>query len=114
LDAAAIARLVERTRNGGAEIVELLQTGGAYYAPASSACAMVETILQNKSRLLPIAAYLRGEYGLNDVFIGVPARLGCGGIERILELDLSSAELAALHSSAESVRQGVQRAKTLV
>jgi len=114
LDAAAIARLVDRTRNGGAEIVELLQTGGAYYAPASSACAMVEAILQNKSRLLPIAAYLRGEYGLNDVFIGVPARLGCGGIESILELELSSAELAALHSSAESVRQGVQRAKTLI
>ena len=114
LDLATIERLVERTRNGGAEIVELLQTGGAYYAPASSICVMVETILRNRSRLLPIAAYLEGQYGLQDVFIGVPARLACRGIESILELELSDRELEALHRSAASVRENVEEALKLL
>lgn len=114
LDADTIARLVHRTRNGGAEIVELMQTGGAYYAPASSTCVMVETILLNKSRLLPIASYLRGEYQLNDIFIGVPTRLGCGGAESVLELQLSDSELQALHRSAAVVRQGIDRAMALL
>lgn len=114
LDAATIERLVERTRNGGAEVVELMQTGGAYYAPASSTCQMVESILRNQSRLLPVATYLQGEYGLKDVFIGVPARLGCRGVENVLQLNLTDAELAALHSSAESVRQSVQRAAEIL
>lgn len=109
-----IHRLIERTRNGGAEIVELMQTGSAFYAPASSACIMIEAILYNKSRLLPIAAYLQGEYGLNDVFIGVPCRLGCGGIEKIIELKLTDAELEALHASASSVRQNIDRANQLL
>ncbi|MER3435024.1 MAG: malate dehydrogenase [Leptolyngbya sp. ERB_1_1] len=109
-----IARLIERTRNGGAEIVELMQSGSAFYAPSSSACAMVEAILYNKSRLLPIAAYLQGEYGLNDVFIGVPCRLNCQGIETILELNLTDDERRALHISAESVRQNVDRANQLL
>jgi malate dehydrogenase len=75
---------------------------------------MVEAILQNKSRLVPTAAYLQGEYGLNDIFIGVPARLGCRGIESVLELELTDAERAALHASAESIRQNIQRASELL
>ncbi|GAP98940.1 malate dehydrogenase [Leptolyngbya sp. NIES-2104] len=114
LPESTIAQLIDRTRNGGAEIVELMQTGSAFYAPASSACVMVEAILYNKSRLLPIAAYLQGEYGLNDVFIGVPCRLGCQGIQTILELDLTEAEQAALHRSAASVRENVERANQLL
>jgi malate dehydrogenase len=110
LDTATIDRLIERTRNGGAEIVELMQTGGAYYAPASSTCRMIEAMLLDQSRLLPVASYLRGEYGLQDIFIGVPARLGCGGVESILELNLTEAEQAALHNSAESVRQKTHQA----
>lgn len=114
MDEATIQRLVERTRHGGAEIVELMQTGGAYYAPASSVCVMVESILLNKSRLLPIATYLRGQYKLNDVFIGVPARLGCRGIEDVVELDLRPEELAALHHSAEAVRQRTHAALAML
>jgi len=114
MDAASIERLVERTRNGGAEIVGLMKTGGAYYAPASATCLMVETILRNRSRLLPVAAYLTGQYHLEDVYIGVPARLGCGGVETILELSLSDADLAALHKSAEAVRRGTQEALALL
>jgi malate dehydrogenase len=108
MDTATIDRLVERTRNGGAEIVKLLQTGGAYYAPASSACLMVEAILRNQSRLLPAAAYLDGEYGLRDIYLGVPCRLGCRGLESILEVRLTDEERQSLHTSAESVRQNVK------
>lgn len=114
LPESTIAKLIERTRNGGAEIVELMQTGSAFYAPASSACSMVEAVLYNKSRLLPIAAYLKGEYGLNDVFIGVPCRIGCQGIEAVLELDLTQAEQDALQASARSVRENVDRANQLL
>jgi malate dehydrogenase len=107
IDAEAIARIVERTRNGGVEIVNLLQTGGAYFAPASSACLMVESILRNQSRLLPAAAHLNGEYGLHDIFLGVPCRLGCRGVESILEVKLTDEEQQALHLSAESVRKNI-------
>ena len=110
LDASTIDQLVERTRNGGAEIVKLLQTGGAYYAPASSACVMIEAILRNQSRLLPAATYLQGEYGLNDIFLGVPCRLGCQGVESILEVSLTESEKEALHTSAQSVRKNVELA----
>lgn len=113
LDAATIARLVERTRNGGAEIVELMQTGGAFFAPASATSVMVESILLNQSRLLPVATYLQGEYGLEDVVIGVPCRLGCGGIESVLELTLSDEETEALHTSAESVRKNIERSQEI-
>ncbi|MBU7584163.1 MAG: malate dehydrogenase [Nostoc sp. TH1S01] len=113
LDAATINRLIERTRNGGAEIVELMQTGGAFFAPASATSMMVESILLNQSRLLPIAAYLKGEYGLEDVVIGVPCRLGCSGIESILELNLSDFELKALHTSAQSVRKNIERSQEI-
>lgn len=110
MDEATIARLIERTRNGGAEVVKLLQTGGAYYAPASSACLMVQAILRNQSRLVPAAAYLNGEYGLKDIFLGVPCRLGCRGVESILEVALTDSEQQALHESAASVRQNVDKA----
>jgi malate dehydrogenase len=108
MDEATIERLIERTRNGGAEIVKLLQTGGAYYAPASSASLMVEAILRNQSRLLPAATYLQGEYGLQDIFLGVPCRLGCRGVDTILEVKLTEEEQKALHASAESVRRNVK------
>lgn len=109
MDAATIERLVERTRHGGAETVELMQTGGAFFAPASATCLMVEAILLNQSRLLPAAAYLQGEYGLENICLGVPCRLGCGGIDTVLELNLTDAEMAALHTSAESVRENIER-----
>lgn len=114
LEPAAIDRLVERTRNGGVEIVNLMQTGGAYFAPASAACVMVESILYNQSRLLPTAAYLEGQYGLQDVFIGVPCRLGCKGVDQILELDLTDPEREALQASAQAVRQGIDRLTELL
>jgi malate dehydrogenase len=114
LDSATIDRLVQRTRNGGAEIVELMQTGSAYFAPASSTSVMVEAVLLNQTRLLPVAAYLEGEYGLKDIFIGVPSRLGCQGVESILELKLTDEELAALHTSAQSVRKNVDRLNELL
>jgi malate dehydrogenase len=114
MDTATIERLVERTRHGGAEIVELIQTGGAYFAPASSTYLMVEAILKNQPRQVPASAYLQGEYGLNDIFMGVPCRLGCRGIESVLELNLTDAEREALKSSAESVRQGIQKASEML
>jgi malate dehydrogenase len=114
LDAGTIERLVERTRNGGAEIVELMQTGGAFFAPASATSVMVESILLNQSRLLPVAAYLQGEYGLEDVVIGVPCRLGCGGIESILELNLTDGEREGLHTSAQSVRKSIERSQEIL
>ena len=114
MDAATIERLVDRTRNGGGEIVGLMKTGGAYFAPASSACLMVEACLNNQSRQLPASAYLQGEYGLNDIFIGVPIQLGCRGVEKVIEINLTDAEREALHASAESVRQNVEQAWTLL
>ncbi len=109
MSAEAIARLVERTRNGGAEIVKLLQTGSAYFAPASAVCLMIEAILLNRRRIVPVAAYLHGEYSLNGLFMGVPALLGQQGVIEIVELDLSSQELTALHTSAESVRGNIKK-----
>jgi malate dehydrogenase len=110
MDQETIDRLIERTRNGGAEVVELLKTGGAYYAPASSVCVMVEAILLAQPRILPVTAYLRGEYGLNDLFLGVPTRLGSSGVEKIFELTLSDREAEALAHSAQEVRQNIERA----
>ncbi|BAZ53737.1 malate dehydrogenase, NAD-dependent [Nostoc sp. NIES-4103] len=114
LDAPTIERLVQRTRNGGAEIVELMQTGGAFFAPASATSVMVESIVLNQSRLLPVAAYLQGEYGLEDVVIGVPCRLGCGGIESVLELTLTDEEMAALKVSAQSVRKNIDQVQEIL
>jgi malate dehydrogenase len=102
-----LAEIVQRTRDGGAEIVKLLQTGSAFYAPASAAVQMAESILRDKKRLLPVAAYLDGEYGLRDLYLGVPAILGSGGIEKIIELDLSPEDKSALAKSAEEVKKGI-------
>ncbi|MDJ0579805.1 malate dehydrogenase [Crocosphaera sp.] len=110
LDSQTIDRLIERTRKGGAEVVKLLKTGGAYYAPASAAYVMVETIIRDQSRLLPTAAYLQGEYGLNDIYLGVPSFLGCRGVQKILEVKLTSEETEALHISANSVRKNLKLA----
>ncbi|HEY9750131.1 MAG TPA: malate dehydrogenase [Allocoleopsis sp.] len=114
MDAPTIDRLIERTRNGGAEIVELMKTGSAYFAPASAACLMVEAVLLNQSRLLPVAAHLQGEYGLEDIFIGVPCRLGCTGVEEVLQLSLTEMEGAALRASARSVRESINQAQALL
>ena len=114
MSAETLERLIDRTRKGGAEIVDLMKTGSAFYAPASSTCVMVESILLNKCRILPVTTYLEGQYGLHDVFVGVPCRLGCKGIESVLELDLTDAELAALHASAEAVRQTSDRIDELL
>jgi malate dehydrogenase len=102
-----LAEIVQRTRDGGAEIVKLLQTGSAFYAPAASAVQMAEAILRDKKRVLPVAAYLDGEYGLRDLYLGVPCVLGSRGIEKIVELKLTAEEKAALTKSAEEVRKGI-------
>ena len=97
--------LVTRTANGGAEIVGLLKTGSAYYAPAASVVEMVEAILRDKKKVLPCAAYLEGEYGVKGLFVGVPVKLGRRGIEQILQITLSPEESAALQRSAAAVRE---------
>jgi malate dehydrogenase len=107
VDDVTLDRLFQRTRDGGAEIVKLLQTGSAFYAPAASAVQMAEAILRDKKRLLPVAAHLEGEYGFRDIYLGVPAILGSRGLEKILELELTAEEKAALANSAEEVRKGI-------
>ncbi len=102
-----LAEIIQRTRDGGAEIVKLLQTGSAFYAPAASAVQMAESILRDKKRLLPVAAYLNGEYGFRDIYLGVPAILGSRGLEKIVELELTGEETAALAKSADEVRKGI-------
>jgi len=102
-----VDKLVDRTRKGGTEIVNLLKTGSAYYAPAASVALMVEAIVTDKERLLPASALLDGEYGLKDVFIGVPVILGQDGVEKIIELELSQSEKEALHKSAADVSEGI-------
>jgi len=99
-----IEALVDRTRKGGAEIVELLKTGSAYYAPASASVEMVEAILKDKKKILPCAVYLEGEYGINDLFIGVPVKLGDTGVEKIIEVKLTDEEKESLQNSAASVK----------
>ena len=108
-----IDALVERTRSGGAEIVGLLKTGSAYYAPASAAVEMAEAILKDKKKILPCAACLDGEYGIHDLFIGVPVKLGADGVEEIIEIKLTDAEKEALNHSAEAVKALVDDMKRL-
>jgi len=108
-----IDALVERTRNGGAEIVSLLKTGSAYYAPASAAVEMAESILKDKKKILPCAAYLQGEYGCQDLFIGVPVKLGSKGVEDIIEITLTDEEKQALQKSAAAVQELKDLLKTL-
>ena len=100
-----LARLVQRTRDGGAEIVKYLKTGSAYYAPSSAVAEMAEAILKDKKKILPCAAYLQGEYGIKGLFVGVPVKLGAKGIEQILEIKLTPEEQAALNKSAEAVKE---------
>lgn len=107
LDAATIESLVDRTRNGGAEIVAHLKTGSAYYAPAASTAKMVEAIVKDEKRLVAASAYLRGQYGYRDIFLGVPVLLGRNGVEQIQELELTAKEKEALDLSAEQVQRGV-------
>ena len=105
MSADRIAALVDRTANGGAEIVGLLKTGSAYYAPASAAVEMAESIIKDKKKVLPCAVYLDGEYGYSDLFIGVPVKLGAGGVEQIIEISLTDDEKVALDKSAAAVQE---------
>ena len=100
-----IAALVQRTRNGGAEIVGLLKTASAFYAPSAAAVEMAESILKDKKKILPCAAYLEGEYGIRDLFIGVPVKLGAKGVEQVIEIKLTPEENTALHKSAAAVQE---------
>jgi len=102
-----IERLVERTRKGGGEIVNLLKTGSAFYAPGAAVAQMVEAIVKDKKRILPCSAYLTGQYGINDVYVGVPIKLGANGVEEIIELRLNDSELESLRKSAEIYQEGI-------
>jgi malate dehydrogenase len=105
MSAEKLQAIVERTRSGGAEIVKYLKTGSAYYAPSAAAAQMCEAIVNDQKRILPCAAWLEGEYGMRGLFLGVPCKLGRGGLERILEVELTDAEREALNKSADAVRE---------
>ena len=107
LDTSTIDRIVQRTRDGGAEIVGHLKTGSAYYAPASAVTEMVKSIVRDKKRILPCAAYLTGQYGISDLFVGVPVKLGAAGVEGIIEIGLTPEESSALQASASEIRTAV-------
>ncbi len=104
-----IVKLVKRTRKGGAEIVNYLKTGSAYYAPSSAAVEIADSIVKNRNRVLPCSTWLEGEYGINGVFCGVPVKLGKNGIEKIVQLNLTSKELEALKNSAEEVKRNIRK-----
>ena len=112
IPAERLAQIVDRTANGGAEIVKHLKTGSAYYAPSASAVEMVEAILKDKKKVLPCAAYLEGEYGINGLFVGVPVKLGANGIEQIYEIQLTEDEKAKLAKSAGAVKELIDVLKT--
>jgi malate dehydrogenase len=105
LDAATVERLVQRTRDGGAEIVKHLKTGSAYYAPSAATVEMVEAILKDKKKILPCAVYLQGEYGIEGLYVGVPCKLGSRGLEEIIQIKLTESEQAALQKSADAVKE---------
>lgn len=105
LDKARLDAIVQRTRDGGAEIVKHLKTGSAYYAPSAAVVQMVEAIVHDKKRVLPCAAWLEGEYGLSGLYVGVPCKLGAGGLEQVIEVELTAHERAALTKSAEAVKE---------
>jgi malate dehydrogenase len=106
-----IEKIVKRTRDGGAEIVSLLKTGSAYYAPSASVVQMVEAIVKDKKRILPTSVYLKGEYGMNDVVIGVPVKLGKNGLEQVFEIKLTDSEKAELKKSADDVKANMAKVK---
>lgn len=108
MDKPTIERLVQRTRDGGAEIVKYLKTGSAYYAPSAATAEMVEAILKDKKKILPCAAYLEGEYGINGLFVGVPCKLGERGLEQIIQIKLTPEEQSALQKSADAVKELVK------
>jgi malate dehydrogenase len=114
LDAATIDKIVDRARNGGAEIVGYLKTGSAFYAPSASVLEMIESIAKDKKKILPCAVYLTGQYGIKDLYVGVPVKLGKNGIEQVVELKLSDAELQELRKSANAVQELVDSLKALV
>jgi len=105
IEPATLEKLVQRTRDGGAEIVKYLKTGSAYYAPSAAVAEMVEAILKDKKKILPCAAYLDGEYGIKGLYVGVPCKLGANGLEQIIEIKLTADEQAALQKSADSVKE---------
>src|SRR5829696_7366087 len=109
MDRKTLDEIVDRTRNGGAEIVKYLKTGSAYYAPSSGAVQMAEAIVKDQKRILPCAAWLEGEYGMKGLFLGVPCTLGQNGLEQIIEIELTSAERVALGKSAEAVREPMSK-----
>jgi malate dehydrogenase len=111
---AKIDAILERTRNGGGEIVKLLERGSAFYAPASAAIAMAESYLRDKKRVLPCAAWLTGQYGVNGLYVGVPVVIGAGGVERVVEINLNAEEQAAFRKSCAAVQELIDAAKQLV
>ncbi len=111
IDKAKLDAIVARTRNGGAEIVKHLKTGSAYYAPSAGAVQMAEAIVNDQRRILPCAAWLQGEYGMKDLFLGVPCKLGKNGLEKVIEVELTADERAALEKSAEAVREPMRAIK---
>jgi malate dehydrogenase len=114
LPAEKLDAIVERTRKGGGEIVSLLKTGSAFYAPGAAVAQMVEAILKDKNLIVPAAAYMQGQYGLKDIFFGVPVQLGRKGAVKIIEYELDDQELAALKNSADAVNQTIAALKSLV
>jgi malate dehydrogenase len=111
IDRATLDKIVDRTRNGGAEIVGYLKTGSAYYAPSAATAQMAEAIVHDQKRVLPCAAWLQGEYGLSGIYLGVPCKLGAGGLEQILQVELTADEKAALNRSADSVKKTMEAVK---
>jgi len=111
LERSQLDAIVDRTRNGGAEIVKYLKTGSAYYAPSSGAVQMAEAIVRDQKRILPCAAWLEGEYGMKGVYLGVPCKLGRRGLEKVLDVQLTADERAALAKSAEAVREPMKAVK---
>jgi malate dehydrogenase len=114
LPAERLDAIVQRTRKGGGEIVSLLKTGSAYYAPSIAITQMVDAILKDKHLIVPASAYMQGEYGLQDIFFGAPVQLGRKGVEKVVEYDLSDDEKDALEKSADSVRSTIEALRSLV
>jgi len=111
MDRATLDAIVDRTRNGGAEIVKHLKTGSAYYAPSAGAVQMAEAIVKDQRRILPCAAWLEGEYGMKGLYLGVPCKLGKNGLEQVIEVQLTDDERTALEKSAEAVREPMRAIK---
>jgi malate dehydrogenase len=109
-----ISELVQKTSDGGAEIVGLLKTGSAYFAPSSAAAIMVKSIISNSNDVMPACSWVNGEYGINDVFLGVPTMLGSNGVTKVVELDLNDNELNALKSASNSVKSKVEELNSIL